>query len=284
MRQQTLNEVEPAGEQCPTCTEKFDSEKGVKIHHKLTHGESIAGVEKKCAICGEIFRSKPHRADIRSCCSQECRGEYISENYSGQDAPGWKGGLETVSCAQCGSSKEVKPYQLERSERFFCALECHIAWKREVDLSGENSGAWEGGLVSVSCATCGAEKEVSPHRTENYERHFCSQQCKTEWQKVNQSGPGNPRWNGGSDAYRGVVAALGPQPWSVAAEQARSGRDSCVMCGEAPEQKLDAHHIVPVLAGGCHAPELLMPLCRSCHVKTESYTRDIPEIEPVLVE
>jgi len=46
------------------------------------------------------------------------------------------------------------------------------------------------------------------------------------------------------------------------------------MCGESAE-KLDLHHIIPLLAGGVNEEWNYMTLCRSCHITVEHYTSTI---------
>lgn len=39
--------------ECPTCEKLCANQAGVRRHHKWAHGESIARVERTCAVCGE---------------------------------------------------------------------------------------------------------------------------------------------------------------------------------------------------------------------------------------
>jgi len=283
MRQSTLAEHN-SGATCPTCGDVFKTERGVKTHHKQIHDESIAGVTVECANCGDCKSVFPKIAEERDnhFCSHECKAEWQSENVSGEDHPCWSGGLQTVVCDNCGSEKEVKPYVAERDKQF-CDHSCWGEWASE-NLSGPDSPAWEGGLVEVECEVCSDTKQIKPHRDEAYDEHFCKG-CRSEWAKERFSGEGNPRWTGGSEIYHGVKAVLPDRPWSDAAAETRSRDGQCRMCGKSPtDGKLDVHHIVPVLAGGLNTPDLLMALCRSCHMKAEAYTRDLPGMEPVLTE
>jgi transposase-like protein len=58
------------------------NEDGVRRHHKLAHGESIAGVEVVCENCGKVYSEKPHRArsDGRNFHNRACFDEYMAEN------------------------------------------------------------------------------------------------------------------------------------------------------------------------------------------------------------
>lgn len=56
-------------------------------------------------------------------------------------------------------------------------------------------------------------------------------------------------------------AARGSLPRQV--KQRDGGR--CVQCGAA--DRLEAHHIVPLAAGGANEPANLVTLCRTCHAE-----------------
>ncbi len=270
--------------ECPTCGDSFESERGVKSHHKQVHGESIAGVTVQCSNCGSEKSVFPKIAEDhdRHFCSTACKAEWQSENVSGENHPSWEGGLQTVTCDNCGDEKDVKPHVADR-ERQFCDQGCWGEWASD-NLSGSNAHAWEGGLIEVECDVCSKRKRVKPHQAEEYTAHFC-ESCRSEWARERFSGDGNPRWRGGSDLYHGVKAVLPDRAWSDVAEEVRSRDEVCQMCGESSDTaELDVHHIIPVLAGGLNRPELLMALCRSCHMKAEAYTRDLPGMEPVLAE
>lgn len=258
------------------------------MHHSRVHDESIAGELVKCSRCGEETRKKP--SHVQKCenhfCSSDCEAQFRSEQFKGEGGPAWKGGKVTVVCEYCGDELERKQYRLERSENQFCDPECHYSWLDEVhDRSGENAARWQGGLETVECAVCGDTKEVKPHRVENYDRHFCGEECKGEWVSKNFSGDGNPRWKGGFDLYRAVVALLGDESWNTIAGRVRERDGECQNCGVEPATKsLSVHHIVPVLSGGVNEDELLMSLCDTCHPKAEAYCSDLPGFDRFLVE
>lgn len=184
MKQLTLTEVEPDGEQCPTCGDCFDSERGKKIHHEMVHDESIAGVSVECAYCGVEIRRKPK--DIKRSdnlfCSSECRNGWYSANLGGEGHPLKEDWVE-IECEYCGDVFEVKPYR-EQTARF-CNPGCRGGWKSE-NAYGHNSPQWEGGHrrdslryqigpVSWStirrnweyeeCYKCGREEDLNIHHT-----------------------------------------------------------------------------------------------------------------------
>jgi len=51
---------------CPTCErDDFDTEQGVRQHHKQTHGESLPNLV--CENCGELFHYRTRRAKCEEC-------------------------------------------------------------------------------------------------------------------------------------------------------------------------------------------------------------------------
>jgi hypothetical protein len=69
-----------------------------------------------------------------------------SEYPTGKDHHEWRGGLVEKSCSVCGVSLERKPYQVEKSDVFFCSPSCRGEWISE-NRSGKNNPMWEGGRV-----------------------------------------------------------------------------------------------------------------------------------------
>lgn len=115
--------------ECPTCRDEFASERGVKIHHKRIHNESIAGVEKECNECGDTFRIPPawDRKGNGAYCSRECMATAYNMRVE-------------VSCTHCGDTVERKRDRVERSENTFCSGECRSEY-----MSGENHPRWTDG-------------------------------------------------------------------------------------------------------------------------------------------
>jgi len=98
------------------------------------------------------------------------------------------------------------------------------------------------------------------------------------------TGQDNPNWRGGKSILDAVRKQLPGKSWRQKKVEAKR-RDGyfCQKCG-AVGIKMDSHHLVPVMAGGCHADELLMTLCESCHRKAEAFVRRYEEFDPVLVQ
>jgi len=110
--------------ECPTCGRTdFKNTHGMKIHHAVDHGESIAGVSVECNQCGDSYRTYPTLEDESRFCSQECKAEWQSENRKGEDHPNYN--RIECECEICGETVHRQPSQLERMENVFCSQECH---------------------------------------------------------------------------------------------------------------------------------------------------------------
>jgi 5-methylcytosine-specific restriction endonuclease McrA len=80
--------------ECPTCgKDGFANEKGMKKHHYMVHGESIAFTEVDCHNCGETVRKRDCDIAGNVYCSTRCLSEKYSERTpSGEEHPDYKGG------------------------------------------------------------------------------------------------------------------------------------------------------------------------------------------------
>lgn len=61
---------------------------------------------------------------------------------------------------------------------------------------------------------------------------------------------------------------------------------TCTATVNEESYRADLHHIIPIMSGGVHDSELLIPLCRSCHHVAENYMRKIAGeyFEPLLID
>lgn len=246
---------------CPSCAESFDTERGMKVHHKRIHGESIAGVDVDCEWCGETTNKSQYRInrDDHHFCSPECRAAWRTENFTGENNPAWKGGMATVACAVCGEQKEV--YQaIERAyDVHWCSVECEAEWKSE-HQSGEDAPAWRGALTDVQCDNCGEWIARYWSQIEGKNRTFCTPECRLEWQQ--------------SDTLEPID--YGPNWREVRQETLETHGRYCQRCEltEAAHIKkhgisLNVHHIKPARLfesiEDANRIDNLEPLCNSCH-------------------
>ena len=172
---------------CPTCGKNdFDTEHGLKIHHTAVHDDRSLTlderVEFECDRCGSTKQLTPEEAERRRFCSQECKNEWQSKAYSGEDGPMWNGGKVTVPCSYCGTTVERTPSQV--NEITFCSNSCESDWKSE-NRSGEDHPNYS--QVSTECAWCDAELSRPRWRVKKFEHQFCDLECKGAYYSANPS-------------------------------------------------------------------------------------------------
>jgi len=278
--------------ECPTCGDEFDTEQGMKQHHAKTHGESIAGVEVTCSVCGDNFRKQRAHAEAadRHFCSESCKSE------------GYKNRV-TLTCDYCGDKYERKKSRLIDSENTFCSNECQGKHRkeyqgnvgllhRECEECGDeftiyrsNAERYAGEYCSrecygkshsveyptVTCENCGEKVQRPPSVVKRFDTFYCSDKCRGE----HQTHMNHPMWAGGSGLTEAIRSMIGDQPWGELRSEAQAERDPrCRMCGRESDS-LHLHHTVPLLAGGTNDRDLLIFLCSGCHRRAEAHAREV---------
>jgi len=153
--------------ECPTCgKDGFENHHGMKIHHKRIHGESLAHTVD-CDWCGDTFERNPSVAkeNNNNFCSNNCRGEWLSENNTGENSHCWVG-YTTTECKTCESEFKHRPY----IDRVFCDIDCRNDYEH-----GKESNFWSGGKETLECAECGNKFQV--HSSHVEKRMHCSKEC-----------------------------------------------------------------------------------------------------------
>lgn len=245
-------------EACPSCEREFDTEHGMKVHHKSKHGESLAKVEKRCENCGDTFEVFQSRAD-------NGRGKYCSTNCR------YEGDRADVECAWCGKEMQIQRHRYERFDKFYCSDECEAEWKAE-NVVGEKHHQYD--RVEVECYICGESIEMHPCRLEYTEKFLCSDECFSKFQSERFSGANSPHWKGGPVGHYG-------SGWHKKREKKiKQDGEKCVGCGMTREehkrkygQDLEVHHVQPVRKfenlERAHELENLETYCIKCHRKWE---------------
>lgn len=250
--------------QCPSCSDSFDTRRGLGVHHSSVHGEALPN--RTCDYCEAEFHS-PHE---KRYCSEACLA--ASESFEGENNPNWNGGKETTECKIC--STEFQYYPSEKEGVYCSTCVENEAWRHDRDIRGERNPRWSGGKRTVSCDRCDHAVERYPGRLRS-EHVFCSAECQHEWLSEAFTGEGHPNWKGGSNPNYG-------RGWRQARRRAleRDGRE-CVLCGTTAEElgrNPDVHHIVPVRAFvetpvtaefDAHYLGNLASLCPACHRSAE---------------
>lgn len=236
--------------ECPTCGRRdFASEQGVKLHHKIAHGESLAYTTLDCDGCGVEFTRLTVKVDRgkNNYCSRECHHKTLEKKV-------------TVQCDTCGVEFDRIPAHL--NEHNFCSYQCQGVWSSK-ERVGENAANWQGGKNGSECDWCG---ENFTHNRDV--ARFCSNRCYYTHLGEQTDGP---------VVYYGTS-------WSRQRSHAlQRDNHGCVICGSGG--LVDVHHITPFRAFGvenherANRLENLVCLCRKHHMKWEG----IP-LRPELIE
>lgn len=237
---------------CPTCErDDFKSNRGMRRHHAMAHGESLSEVEFECNHCGDDFTIPVAwvRKDRNSgaYCSKECRDIDKDIGIEKEDE------VRTCKAPDCDGSFEVIP----SSPKQFCSLSCAYGNRSNNEAHTQN------------CEICGEEyKTGGPKKAQR--RVTCGVECFKEWLTGRYRGEKSFSWKGGYDQYYG-------DNWQEQRNKARE-RDGyqCQVCGisesDNPRQ-LSVHHVTPVRE--FEQPEdanvltNLVTLCEPCHSKWE---------------
>lgn len=97
-------------------------------HHNYKPKKSLS-----CEFCGDEFKVYEYREDSARFCSQECSGNYKTEQ-----------GTEQVSCDWCDNTFKKAKRSISRSEHDFCSKDCYGCWS-SVNKTGQNHPNWTGG-------------------------------------------------------------------------------------------------------------------------------------------
>jgi uncharacterized C2H2 Zn-finger protein len=132
----SMSEYESDGEsgdgeqhECPTCSRNFNSARGMKIHHKQAHGQSIAKHahgKVECPTCGDMFAQERFMSSHH----KQAHGESVA-------------GVE-VKCAYCGNPTTKIPARIRACDRDFCGVRCRAAWQAQ--QTGADTNNWRGGF------------------------------------------------------------------------------------------------------------------------------------------
>jgi len=187
-----------------------------------------------CVYCGVEFNSS-HK---RKYCSLNCFGLAHSKQV-------------LCLCTICGKSFEISNSRSKRNGGKYCSNACRVESMRD--------------RVIRDCEQCKKEFDVIPYAIAHGAGRFCSRKCADDHRK----GETHYAWKGGI-SFEPYCKAFNEQ----IKEDTRSlfGR-KCVLCGSTEEkERLHIHHIDYNKVQGCKGRRWsLIPLCRSCHSKTNTH-------------
>lgn len=145
----------------PACPEsdpesRFDSERGMRVHHSLAHGESLTRKTATCTTdgCEQEFEYYPSNKEGKFCpsCVEERNLDYSSEEPF----------RVRVECNGCGQEFDKVHSQFERTETHYCSRDCFSDDYTVPD-------------VTLECDACGESFTVPEWLAEN--RKYCSAEC-----------------------------------------------------------------------------------------------------------
>jgi len=241
-------------------------------------------MEKTCTFCGKSLERKPSWFNNHgdAYCSRECQSQHYKVRFAGKNNPNYQGaGIK--HCIKCG--KEFKSYQ---NNRKYCSLECWYGEKIKkicencgkefetyrcykdrmrccsVKCRGElQAKKYEEKRIKKTCPICGFNFLVNQS---NSFRICCSIRCLGLLRQQRFKGEGNPRWLGGTSAYRGV-------DWDEVRLKVYKRDDfKCRICGE-DNCLLHAHHIIPYRISKNNSLDNLITLCPKHHTHEENEYR-----------
>lgn len=231
---------------CIKCSNKHNGEQRKKVK-----------IKKICPACGKEYEIFQYEINRRIYCSKEC--QYIG--MSGENNWAWNGGKKTVICDYCGKEIKRKPSQI--SDINFCCKNCQYK-HYGINQTGNKNHQWKGGKIKCTCQICGKEFEVKQNIKNNGYGIYCSRICKG----IGTGKEHHYNWKGGI-SYLPYCEKFNENKREEIRE--KHGRE-CFICGKSEEEngsKLSVHHINYRKHQGCNGEKWsLLPLCRSCHTKT----------------
>lgn len=239
---------------CPDCDSELDTYSGVASHHAQAHNREVE------SLLAELRGDDLCRWYVEEKMSENQVAKRLDVSRDAVSTAFQVLGIERRSRSEAEKLKNEQKTEEERRQQTESAREklpdgggLAIAWDEQFEEMQQSA--------SVN-ATLGAE-----HREENGMKGV--------------TGQDHPRWNGGKSIYDAVKKQIRrDESWETTRTRIRKRQDGeCTVCSDCPDV-LDVHHIVPLMAGGCNADELLMGLCSPCHRTVERYL----SFEPVLVE
>lgn len=246
--------------ECPACSGKYKSRLGLSTHYGKSHNDDgplkELMIDELIQFANELGRT-PKSEDLSSTETDIwTQGAYHNRFGSLQEA------LKRAGLAERGRYRNISKEDFRTEMRRVYGELDRAPFCSDMDAIGKysyNSFIFEFGSWSTACEAAGVPAP-------------------------DLYGSNNPMWRGGKSISDAVRKCVGHEPWEVTAARIRS-RDGhiCQWCGkEALDRKLDGHHIIPIMSGGCNADPLLQTLCISCHRTIETYIRRL--FDPILVD
>jgi len=237
--------------ECPRCGKDCESYKGYGCHHTHKHGDchpliDLVGRE-------EFIKLYENNHALELAEKLPCSRKPIN------DAAEELGIKRTQSEAE-----EMKHSRMSEEELAELTRPAREKLKEKYGELGVGIKEWREGLTDEELRQHAREAAAkgTPARDENGMKGATGQK--------------HPNWRGGKDIYDAVKKQMPGASWNII--KRRHKADECQNCGTS--ERLELHHIIPLMDGGTNEPWNLMTLCESCHHKAEWFTRSFSS--PVL--
>jgi len=235
-----------------------------------------------CNQCGKVFYVHPYRKHTALFCSTKCNCDSRKKRVS-------------CVCTNCGKEFERIKSQYNPNRNQFCSKKCQIEFgrinlicsfcgreynikktrldKNTINNYCSNKCKTEALKTKIKkvCPICGKDFFIQPHQMKKGYGIYCSSECYGKWMSSNIKGENHPQWQGG----------ISFEPYCILfnnkfKERVREFFDNkCVICDKTKEENgraLCVHHVNYDKETCCNDSErLFVPLCRSCHSKTNSH-------------
>lgn len=230
---------------CEVCNKEFEVKPSRAKKAKFCSvecsriGRTQERVNVICKACGKSFKVSPTDLKFRpvNYCSRRCRDE------------GRKNKVKT-KCLYCGKLIETFPANIKAGRGKYCSKDCFYEAKKN--------------KVKKICPICGEIFYIKPHHDKRTEHNYCSTKCYHSVLK----GEKHPSWKGGisfepyCSKFNGEFKERVREFWDY----------KCGLCGKSQKEneiKLAVHHVNYEKMVCCNdTPPLFMPLCKTCHTKT----------------
>lgn len=178
-----MSEITCPHPECEDSDQNFSTERGMKVHHKHVHGESLAKKQTECCNCSSRFSYYPSIKEgilCQSCCNDDSVKitDYFDRDFTDSSKE------ITKECLNCSTERTLKEYESNQYEQTFCDEKCYNEYR-------------ETNFVTIKCENCGDRKEITEYRNENTDKNFCDKDCRLEFQsdsvEVNCDYCGNSR-------------------------------------------------------------------------------------------
>jgi transcriptional regulator with XRE-family HTH domain len=95
--------------------------------------ETRKETEYQCQQCQKVVEKYPSQVTGENFfCSRTCYGDWLSENKTKENHPRWEGGVDELTCDNCGETYQKHQSKIIWNHQF-CTKECYYGWRMKDD-------------------------------------------------------------------------------------------------------------------------------------------------------